>query len=642
MSIKHLFLLFCAPFLLLGKSVAQTGSEEQISFSTDVAIGASLMTYFIAYEGANLTADGIKGGTVTTGEADYATVEKQNITIRGKMRVVGLGNNELTKVDLSQAPSIVKLDLSANKLTSVLLPANSLLDQIDISMNNLDAVAMEALFNSLPKRSSEQQGSIIIGRIGKDVQESNTLSSKLLSIGISKGWKVSLFDEDEGEIIPYEAKESAPTIKFTTLFGKGAELSMKVKGEELPTIKGGAIRSNLYNKETGYNEFSFQISDSSFELSGNIDTLDCSSALLTEIDASGCPILEMLDCSANRLSKLDFSKNKELISLNCGVNDNLSSIQFAPDNKLKELTCHMTALSSVPTKELPELRLLMCFNNRAISKLDLSNNHKLTDIFATGCSLTEIPFSQVPFLEILDCSNNKLTQLDLSSASKIKYVDCSFNRLTSINGLNKCPVLETLICAGNELKEIDLRSNPKLLGIACFNNKFTSIDFSQNPALNKVLCSNNNIRGEKMEQMLLSLPKRDAQDRAQLVVVDLNKEVQEQNICTKEDVAIATNKGWEVYATDSESGENSPYEGSVAIQTIAPNVQITLYPNPTSEKIYLLGTTAGQKALLFNLRGECLQKQTLSGDNDSIDVSPLGSGVYYLQIGGASYPVIVR
>jgi hypothetical protein len=121
-----------------------------------------------------------------------------------------------------------------------------------------------------------------------------------------------------------------------------------------------------------------------------------------------------------------------------------------------------------------------------------------------------------------------------------------------------------LFCYYNQLTSLDVSKNTALLDLQCYDNKLTSLDVSKNTALTCLGCNNNQIKGDKMQALVNSLP---TVTNGRFYVI-YTKDSDEQNVCTKPQVKIATDKGWKVY--DNNGGSPQEYAGSevTAIRSI--------------------------------------------------------------------------
>ena len=168
-------------------------------------------------------------------------------------------------------------------------------------------------------------------------------------------------------------------------------------------------------------------------------------------------------------------------------------------------------------------------------------------------------------LTVLDCENNLLTSLDVSKNTALTILYCWNNQLTSLD-VSKNTALTSLFCYNNQLKSLDVSKNTALTSLSCFNNQLTALDVSKNTALQYLYCFGNQIKGEQMQALVNSLP---TVTKGVFYVID-TKNSNEQNVCTKPQVKIATDKGWKV--SDYNGGESpQEYAGSEGIAINATN-----------------------------------------------------------------------
>ncbi len=139
----------------------------------------------------------------------------------------------------------------------------------------------------------------------------------------------------------------------------------------------------------------------------------------------------------------------------------------------------------------------------AVSKMDVSSESisdltglefftELTDLEVSDNSLTELDISSNTKLLILWCSGNQLTELDISNNPALKELACSGNQLTSLD-VSGNPELRELYCADNPLKTLDVSANTKLGRLECARNQLTALDVSNNTRLVKLFCCLNDL-----------------------------------------------------------------------------------------------------------------------------------------------------
>ena len=247
--------------------------------------------------------------------------------------------------------------------------------------------------------------------------------------------------------------------------------------------------------------------------------------------------LQQLRCSRNQLKELDISKNTALTWLNC-TNNQLAELDVTNNTLLTGINCWANQLTSLDVSKNTKLISLYCYENQ-LSSLDVSNNTELLN---------------------LNCSKNQITSLDVSKNTALTGLFCYDNQLKELD-ITQNTALEDLWCNNNQLTTLDVSKNTAITYLHCEDNQLSTLDVSNNAALTYLCVMGNQIKGEGMDVLLNSLP---TVTDGTFLVMDNAGYYTENNVCTKAQVAIAKEKGWNVLAYTGESGENSyvNYEGS--------------------------------------------------------------------------------
>jgi len=76
---------------------------------------------------------------------------------------------------------------------------------------------------------------------------------------------------------------------------------------------------------------------------------------------------------------------------------------------------------------------------------------------------------------------------------------------------------------------------------------------------------------------------------------------------------------------------NKPVWGTCPTASIDDQNQlnISIYPNPTNDKLFIQGLSSSSKVLIYNVLGKLVLSQTISKE---IDVKQLSKGIYILKI----------
>ena len=159
-----------------------------------------------------------------------------------------------------------------------------------------------------------------------------------------------------------------------------------------------------------------------------------------------------LHCESNVLSQLDLSQNPNLEVLHCGGGNLFSSLDVS---------------------EITNLRFLDCSYN-SLSSLIMNNNSNLEVIYCESNNLTQIDLSGTPNLIYLACQSNQLTNLDVSAVPNLDGLTCQLNQITSLDISNN-PVLYRMSFRDNNLVNLNVSNGN--------NTNFTSMWAFGNPNL---------------------------------------------------------------------------------------------------------------------------------------------------------------
>ena len=247
--------------------------------------------------------------------------------------------------------------------------------------------------------------------------------------------------------------------------------------------------------------------------------------------------LTVLDCDDNELTTLDISKNTALVTLYCSMNY-LTSLDITNNVALVYLDCYDNELTSLDVSKNTALKYLDCEENM-ITALDISMCTELVS---------------------LACGYNDLTQLDISNLTYLEYLYCYDNYLTTLDVSNN-PNLEKLKCEDNQLSSLDISNNPYLWLVFCDGNQISSLDVSKNTELRYLSITRNKISGQNMDNLISSLLQYEGTSAPTFDVID-NSNGDEENVCTKSQVAALKAKGWIPRYYNEEEDEWIEYEGS--------------------------------------------------------------------------------
>lgn len=203
----------------------------------------------------------------------------------------------------------------------------------------------------------------------------------------------------------------------------------------------------------------------------------------------------------------------------------------------------------------------------------------------------------------LDCNNNPIVSIDASHCTTLTSLMASKCQLKSVS-LATSSKLSMLSLNDNSLESFKLESCPELKSLYIQNNKLSSLVITgASTKLSTLMTYGNALKGSAMKEFLESLPDRNSTYSGSLYGID-TKLASENNSITKDDVAFATAKGWEMW--DLNGGNSIKYEGSAPENDIA---TITLETErPIGEKIELV---------ILSTDNEPIQIEGATGDYES-------------------------
>jgi hypothetical protein len=414
--------------------------------------------------------------------------------------------------------------------------------------------------------------------------------------------------------------------------------------------------------------------------------IDCEYNQISSIDVSNASLLAKFNCSGNRISILNVNNNMALISLKC-YNNKISSLDVSNNTALKTLFCGENLLSDLELNTNILLTYLDCFNNN-LKKLNLSVNPLLEHLECSRNQLNSLVFGENSALVYLYCWGNQLDSLDVSGNTAIEVLSCSYNMLSNLD-LSNNTALVALHCNENDLNNLNVSKNTKLREIECRRNHLNTLDLSKHPLLFTLECGDNELnslilnanapfdRTLTCEYNRLRLS--DLFEISKMIENGAYRKLTPQFVATQP-VAVNTpvdltsqsmfngiatafkviKDGWPAPNTEySINGaivtfkkegnfgvmmENSAivsqwsepalvFEyftvGNVGIVDITQMPNILVYPNPTTDKVYMkTETEIVPEVKLYSVNGKLLQHLR----STEIDVSSYSAGIYILQV----------
>jgi len=364
---------------------------------------------------------------------------------------------------------------------------------------------------------------------------------------------------------------------------------------------------------------------SSLDVSNNtaLKTLYCGENVLSDLELNTNILLTYLDCFNNNLKKLDLSVNTALEHLECSRNQ-LNSLVFGENSALVYLYCYSNQLDSLNLKECTALKALSCQYNQ-ISNLDLCNNIALTSLNCHSNQLSNLDVSNNIELRALDCRINHLNNLNLSAHTFLYTLECGYNELNSLILNANAPFDRTLTCEYNRLRLSDLFEISKMIGNGAYRTLTPQFVSAQTVAVNTPvdLTSQSMFNGIATTFTVIKdgWPAPNTEYSINGAIVTFKKEG---NFgVMMENRAIVSQ--WSEPALVFEYFT----VGNVGIVDITQMPNILVYPNPTTDRVYIkTKTEIVPEVKLYSINGKLLQHLR----NTEIDMSSYSAGIYILQV----------
>jgi Leucine-rich repeat (LRR) protein len=614
-----------------------TGIQDFVSL-TDLYCGQNSLT----------TLNISKNTALTTLDCNNNKITSLDVSNNIALLNLSCYSNQLTALDVKVNTALIKLDSGSNKYTTLDVSSNTALTFLGCNTSQLTSldVSKNTALNLLDCRENKLTY--------LDVSKITTLtelycqSNQLTNLDVSKNKALEFLNCSKNQLTTLDVSVNAALVGLYSNSNQLTSLNLKnannVKFAYLNLIDNPNLSciqvddSNYFDtnwaakkdKNASYNTncTSYtQITDSKFEqklIDLGIDT----DGLNGKINNSGLDKITYLDLSNSNISDvkgLEAFTGLTYLDLNT---NNIQSIDISHNKLLTKFAIHENKLSSLDITANTEL-FNLTFSMNQISTIDLSQNKKLHYVVADQNLLTNIDFSLNPELEMIYCGNNKLTTLNVSNLPNLLDLNCIYTDISTLD-VTSNPKLVNLYFNNAKLTTLNLTKNPLLKRLQLSWNQLTTLDLSQNPNLELVFLEFNpltslNVQNGNNKNFILPSQSGKKSETAIYTSFLGNKTLG----CIKVDDPAYSNANWSkikeettVYsATCSLGVEESVFD------------KVVVYPNPTKGEVNI-NNVALDKVTVYNTIGQLVKSFTLdSGNtNNSIDLSELPKGVYYLYL----------
>ncbi len=621
--------------------------------------------------------------------ADY-TAGADTMTIYGELFGIDCGDNgnKLKGLDASQNKELTKLycynnqieglDIRKNTELEVLACDNNKISLLDFSKNkklkfircyNNPLILIDKTFCSLPNRETTDNAIIYIANNTEDYNITGILATNKQN-AIDKNWNVWYFDNYSGALHntepettgTYECIGEADMSRYITLNVKnGANIFLQLAANKPRTPVKIVSGENEYDialwtsssfdyytaaadTMTIYGDIGLLVcSDNEAKITGldispntELRHLRCNDNQINTLNASQNPKLKTLWCNNNQICNLDLSQSTELIELRCH-NNQISYLDVSQSTKLIELWCFENQLSTLDVSQNKELKKLGCHNNQ-LSNLDVSQNTKLIKLTCGGNQISSLDVSKNTKLERFNCSTNQLSSLDVSKNTKLQIFWCYDNQLSSLD-ISKNTKLTDLVCNSNKISNLNISKNKKLKYIECNTNQISSLDVSKNTELKIIHCFENPFTTEAIDAIFCALPNRNSAWNGIIYIANNTEDANygevlatnKQNAIDKNWRVVYFDNGGDLYYTDI-TETTGDYQCPISTSEVYLS-DLILYPNPVTAG-FTIETQERGVLEIYSVTGQKVGSSQITNNKQSIDVSNLKSGIYFIRING--------
>lgn len=327
------------------------------------------------------------------GQIDFTCVDKK-ITIYGNITGLNCAQNDLTSIDISGAPQLLKLLAGRNQLKKIDLSHNANLQELYLYKNQittLDPTPCQFLLEL-------------------DVDE-----NKLNEINLSNCPNLTKFSCTRNAINTLDLS-SQRNLRILYCGGNNLTSLDLSKCEEL---REATCANNL-------------LENISIAANKKLKEFYCAANKFTTLDVSQNTKIELLDCRDNQLTSLDVSNLYELHTLACGYNRlNTLTFPIEKDGKhagLINLYAQSNALSHLALERTPDMKVLYVMENN-FSELELELIPQLTLFSCSSNPIKELSTGANSMLRTLGAANAQLKSLDLSSNRALMVLQCYGNEI---------------------------------------------------------------------------------------------------------------------------------------------------------------------------------------------------------------------
>ena len=405
----------------------------------------------------------------------------KGLELMPKLKWLNVDDNQLTSIDVSNNPNLVRLYAKENQLTSIDVSHNLNLETLWVSENQITKLDVShnpkleilwADYNQLTNLDLSHN---------LNLESLNVSNNNLTSIDVSHNLNLEILWVSNKQLTNIDVSHN-PNLK-----------NLKVSDSQVTSID----VSHNPNLEHLY-AYNIQLTSIDVSHNPNLVELSVGDNQLTSIDVSHNPNLEILWVSNKQLTNIDVSHNPNLTNLK--VSDSqVTSIDVSHNPNLKELSIDENQLTSLDVSNNLNLKKLNAHDNE-LSNINLNGATSLTSANLNNNKLTSLNLGSYKNELNIYGDNNPLTNIKVNSdvlqnVIKGDTLTFKYDNNGKVNFIDTSEINKIELNTSN-LKSIELNdeTNNSNLGIDLYNSKNVNL-LMNNTNVVKVFNDNNNLTG---------------------------------------------------------------------------------------------------------------------------------------------------
>ena len=324
-----------------------------------------------------------------------------------------------------------------------------------------------------------------------------------------------------------EGEGTYQSITITTSKAIGETITMTVDGELAASEVEGAVIKDSETHTNGNTVYTFELKNQTVTIKqASIEYILCTSSQITSMDFNNSPDLQLLYCYMNAIKGENMTNLVKSLPDRTGKTAGKIIVYASNDSREK----NVITKADVAIAKAKNWIVLDWYDNEyeGSDGEDESTYQSIT--FTTSKAIGETIWMSVHG----ELAASEVEGADIESATPDgAYTNYRFE-LTSQTVTIKQASIDYIFFAGNQITSVDLNNCTDLRTLHCRTNEIT---------------------GENMTDLVKDLPDRTGKTAGEFVVYATG-EPNEKNVITKDDVAIAKAKNWNVL-----DSSNNEYEG---------------------------------------------------------------------------------